>query len=443
MIYSFSEFLNEGYGNFEGSIQFTDWSDFKEKLKKAISTGFKTEEELVNLMGMNYDRYTKIRENMIMNWKDSVSKSLLHSIAQIGQKIPQKGTNIFKDLKQQTQFLIIADGGLQTRNAFGDTNGVDGLGILSKLVDLQRIKNRDPKNTKFDWDLKKDVMKNYVDFNGVPAYTIFNKVSDISPDRASNALRKVNEIVQYVWLYSFYHHYKLKKDNPKLPKYLYRGIRSGWLEGNIIEDLKKKASGTGKKHDQFTKEYIDSLIDYIVKNGISKISTGKLLSFTESRDIAAYFTNKEGIILRVDPKKVEIVTSPKTEEFFQEADYVSGKKEKEYVIKVPANYKFTKDDIEIVHGDYWLGDNSPLAVQFFDHDNKKATYKINGVGIKAQYVWKNNTSGGIRFWNTDVGNSWDDYSRRDFKKKFGFDPMPTEENMNQITEFEISEVKHW
>jgi len=440
MIYSFSEFLNEGYGNFEGSIQFNDWSDFKEKLKNAISTGFKTEEELVNLMGMNYDRYTKIRENMIMNWKDSVSKSLLHSIAQIGQKIPQKGANIFKDLKQQTQFLIIADGGLQTRNVFGNTNGVEGLGILNKMVDLQRIKNKDPKNTKFDWDLKKDVMKNYIDFNGVPAYTIFN--NEINPERTLNALNRVNEIVQYVWLYSFYHHYKLKKDKPKLPKYLYRGIRSGWLEGSIIDDLKKKASGDGKKHEQYTKEYIDSLIDYIVKNGISKISKGKLLSFTESRDIAAYFTNKEGIILRVDPKKVEIVTSPKTEEFFQEADYVSGKKEKEYVIKVPANYKFTKDDIEIVHGDYWLGDNSPLAVQFFSHNDKKANYELDGLKIMAQYVWHSNERGSIVFWNESDERDYFGHSRREFKKLFGVDPMPTEENMNRIKDFKISKVKN-
>ena len=444
MVYSFTEFLNEKYGNFEDSIPYTDWTDFKEKLKSAIQTGFKTEEELVSLMGMDYFKYTKIRENMIMNWKDSVSKSLLHSVAQIGQKIPKKGANIFKDLKQQTQFLILASNGLRMNNVFGASTGVSGLNMIYP-TDLQRIKNKDPKNTKFDFDLKKDVMKNFVDFNGVPAYTVFTKVSDLQPDRAEKALKRVNEVVQYVWLYAFYHHYKIKKDKPKLPKYLYRGIRSGWLEGEIIEDLKNKAQkNKSDSNKDYQKKYIDSLIDYIVKNGISKISTGKLLSFTESRDIAAYFANKEGIILRVDPKKVQIVSSPKTEEFFQEADYVSGKKEKEYIIKVPANYKFTKDDIEIVHGDYLESENNPLSVQFFDHDNRKANYELDGLNIEAQYVWSSNTVGRIVFRNySDDGRGRWGMSRREFKKTFNVDPMPTEDNLDRIKDFKISPVKSW
>lgn len=439
MMYSFLEFLNEygqQYGKFEGSIKYTDWSDFKNKLKNAISIGFKTEEELVNLMGMDFNKYTKIRENMILNWKDSVSKSLLHTIAQIGQKIPKVGTNIFKDLKQQTLFCVVASEGATTNNIFGNSNDVEGLRMVSRMIDLERIRNKDPKKTKYDWDLKKDVMKKFVDFGGIPAYTTTKE----------NSIKKINEIVQYVWLYSFYHHYIMKKGNIKLPKNIYRGIRISTLNGKIIDGIVKQArkKQETQKHEEFTKFYIDLIIDYIVENGISKITDGKLLSFTESRDIASYFANKEGIILRVDPTKVEIVTSPKTEEYFQQADWVSNKKEKEYIIKVPVNYKFTKDDIEIVDGDYFLGINSPLAVQFFDHDTKKATYQLNGIEIKAQYIWKSNTSGGIRFWNlSDKDGGWNDYSRREFNKKFNLDPMPTEENIDKITDFEISQVKSW
>ena len=431
-MYSFTDFLNEKYGQFEGSIKYTDWSEFKDKLKNAISTGFKTEEELVNLMGMDYEKYTKIRENMIFNWKDSVTKSLLHTIAEIGYKIPKEGSNIFKDLKQQTLFCVVASDGAETRNVFGDTNGVPGLKMISRMLDLERIKNKDPKKTKFDWDLKKDVMKRFIDFGGIPAYTV-----------KPTSLEKVNTIIQYVWLYAFYHHYIMKKSNIKLPKYLYRGIRTGSLNGKPIEDIKNQV-GKNKKHDIWIKKYIDLLIEYIIKNGISKISDGKLLSFTESRDIAAYFANKEGIILRVDPTKVKIVTSPKTEEFFQESDYVSNKKEKEYIIEIPVNYKFMKDDIEIVHGDYWVGANSPLAVQFFDHDNKKANYTIDGINIQAQYIWKNNTTGSIEFSNlsTDGYGGWG-ISRREFKKRYGIDPMPTEENLNKIENFKISDVKKW
>ena len=142
-------------------------------------------------------------------------------------------------------------------------------------------------------------------------------------------------------------------------------------------------------------------------------------------------------------KKVQIVSSPKTEEFFQEADYVSGKKEKEYIIKVPANYKFTKDDIEIVHGDYWEGANNPLAVQYFDHDNRKANYELDGLNIEAQYVWKNNTNGGIVFRNKSDERDWFGHSRREFKKLYNVDPMPTEDNLDKVKDFVISPVKSY
>ena len=429
MINSFDKFLNERYGQFQDSIKYTNWNNFKDKLINAINIGFNNEKELVDLMGMDFNKYTQIRENMIYNWKDSVSKSLLHSISEIGQKIPKDGSNIFKDLRQQTAMLVVASGGLKNRDMFGNINDTSGINLLNRHFDLSRIKNTDPKNKTYDSYLKKDVMKKFVDFGGVPAYTV-------KPE----AIEKVNEMIQYIWLYSFYHHYKMKKDSPKLPKFLYRGIRVFQLKGKDIEELRKISKDT--KHDVFTKNFIDNLIDYIVKNGISKISDGKLLSFTESRNIAAYFANGEGIILRVDPSKVKIVTSPKTEEFFQEADYVSGKKEKEYIIKIPTNYKFTKEDIEIVNKDYWVAGNNPLAVQFFDHDNKKAIYKLNGVNIKAKYIWHSNTNGGLIYYNLDDERSWGD-SRRAFKQKYGFDPMPTEKNIDQIKDFVISNDKGW
>jgi hypothetical protein len=335
--------------------------------------------------------------------------------------------------------LIVASGGLESRNVFGDVNSTNGLRFLNRFTDLEKIKNTNPKSTKYDFDLHKDVVKRWVDFDGIPAYTITNNLS----------IKKVNNIVQYVWLYSFYHHYKIKKDKPKLPKNLYRGIRVfQGLKGKEIEQLRKvsqeQAKGIDDKHTTWVKTFIDNLIQFIVEKGMSKISDGKFLSFTESRDIAAYFANKEGIILRVDPTKVKIVTSPKTEEFFGEVDYVSGKKEKEYIIEIPVNYKFTIDDIEIVDGDYWIGANSPLSVQFFDHDDKKANYELDGIRIESQYVWRSNTSGGIVFNNLDSKGyeSWG-ISRREFKKKFNVDPMPTEENLNRIKDFKISNTKRW
>jgi len=399
---TFVDFLNEKYGQFDGSIKYTNWNDFGNQLKKTIEIGFKNEKELIELMNMDFDKYSKIKENMIFNWKDSVTKSLLHF--SVGQNLPKEGTDIFKDSKQQTLFLVLASNGSKTRNIFGYDNELLGLRMIS-FLSLSRIKNIDPNDS-------------------FPLYTV----------KSEESVKIINNILQYIWIYTFYHHYIMKKQNIKLPKYLYRGIRVFHLNGNIIKELRLKSNGN--------KNFIDLLIDYIIQNGISKISDGKLLSFTESWDIANYFANGEGIILRVDPTKVEIVTSIKTEEFFQMTDFVSKKNEKEYIIKIPNNYKFTKDDIEIVNKDYFISINSPLSVQFFDHDDIIANYILDDIEIEVQYIWKNNTNGGINFRNLSSDDWWG-YSRKKFKKEFNVDPMPTKVNLNRIKNFTISKVKKW
>ena len=68
-ILKFNDFLLENikYGEFDGSVKYTNWSDFKSKLDLAISKGFSTPEELVTLMGMDQNLYDKIVESMIYN----------------------------------------------------------------------------------------------------------------------------------------------------------------------------------------------------------------------------------------------------------------------------------------------------------------------------------------------------------------------------------------
>ena len=67
---------------------------------------------------------------------------------------------------------------------------------------------------------------------------------------------------------------------------------------------------------------------------------------------AKYFSDNEGIVVRVEASKVEIITSEKTEKLLAKTDYVSKKREQEYIIRIPNNYKFKKDDITITDEDY-------------------------------------------------------------------------------------------
>jgi hypothetical protein len=188
------------------------------------------------------------------------------------------------------------------------------------------------------------------------------------------------------------------------------------------------------------KKRMDIVIDYILKNGINEIIPGRLLSFTSSRNIASYFANGEGFILSVDTSKVKIITSEKTEPLLADADYVSEKKEKEYIVKIPDSYVFKREDIFIEDLDYYVGDNNPLAVKYFDHNDKGAEYTMNNKRIYAQYYWSSNTSGSVKYYIKDEEDDYsNDYarSRKDFKQKYGFDPLPTIDNLDKITNFNI------
>jgi hypothetical protein len=433
MILKFSHYNESKFGNFKDNIQYTDWSDFKLKLKNAILTGFKNIDDLVLLMDMDLNIYHKIKDNMIFNWKDSVSKSILHSIAEIGHKIPKTGSNIFPDLKTQTQFLILSSQGYQGTNIFGNFNSANGLNILRKNSDLEPIINTDKK-----------VDSRFVTFGGVNALTT----------KTEDGIKKVNDIIKYIWLYGFYNHYKLKKEKLKIPKYLYRGIRGVMYDkakkvlGKEFEELNKLATETKMKNSKTVKLRYDLVFDYILKNGLHKLTDGKFLSFTSSLPIAKYFSNKDGFIIRVESDKVNIISSELTEELFNQEDYVSNKKEKEYIIVIPKNYKFTKDDIIITDEDYLIADNNPLCVDSFSHDNKQAFYDMlddNGVlwHINAYYVWHTNDRGGILYSvKNDKGDDsrWG-HTRNEIKKEYHFDPLPNEKNINKISNFSADDNK--
>lgn len=408
MIRSMSDFINEynKYGNFLGSVKFDDWSDFKATFL-AVKDTAASERDLVEKCGFKYDLYESIVHQSIYGWKDSVSTSLFHGLGEIGYKFPKAGDAVFANLLQQTRFLTVS-----AQNRF-----------LNNFLDLETIKE--------NGQIKR--------ISGSPAYTLF-------PGKE----KKFNNILRMLFIYQYWHNVSLKrglKDKTiKLPKKLYRGIRTHNLYNNpkILELIKKHETKDMSWEDR-RKVYTDILLDWIYKNNINKITDGRLLSFTSSKPTAEYFANGEGFILSIDPTKVEILTSELTAKEFQEPDYVSNRKEKEYIVRIPDGYKIKPEDIEIVDKEYLLAAKNPMVVQWLDHDDIYVKYKIGDKTIRAGYDWHSNERGSISFalkkedsdeWNWSEG-------RNNFKKQYGFDPMPTPKNLNQITDLEIIKRKRW
>jgi hypothetical protein len=405
-------------------IEYTNWSDFENKLNSAGE--FTEEKEFIEKLGMDYASYEKIVSNMIFHWKDSVSKSLLHSISNLHSKMPIAGSKMFKNILDQTRALLIMGPGVTQRDIFGGENSANGLGLISRF-DMDKIKNEDKDIKDFEGR-----MKRFVEVSGFYAITVTHpKIID-----------KINEIVQYIWLYVYIQKQKLEKVKKKIPKYLYRGIRISTLfaEKNIKEIIEKVQRQDNEAWSSVQGKHVDLIINYILDNGVDDIIPGKFLSFTASLPISEYFANGEGLVLRVESSKVDIITSELTEPLFAEKDYVSGKKEREYIVKIPEGHRFIKGDIIISNLDWFIYKNNPLCVQYFDHKDKGARYTLNGVKIRAQFYWHTNERGSVNFVNESEKDNWSK-SRMEFKKEFGFDPMPTEKNLDQIKNFQFFEVK--
>jgi hypothetical protein len=132
-----------------------------------------------------------------------------------------------------------------------------------------------------------------------------------------------------------------------------------------------------------------------------------------------------------------------------EPDYISNRKEKEYIIRIPDGYQIKPEDIEIVDKEYLLAANNPLAVQWLDHDDISIEYNMNGKTIKAQYDWHSNERGSISFQikKEKPDGSWGDWEwpegKNNFKKKYGFDPMPNPKNLSQITDMVVHKRKNY
>ena len=390
--------------NHIGNVQYTDWSDFKNKINNI--SYFNSEQELCNQVGMNYNTYTKINNVSMQNWIDSISTSLLHVLDVTHLEIPKPNSFIFKNMLQQTRFLEICK--------------KNNLLMWSELVSAK------------DNEGKKIQVKNLY----------MQTIDQNNP----TSIHKLNEIIQYIYLYRLYH--SVKSKTAKLPKALYRGIRyQNIMNYNSIQELTKEIWKKDSSYEMSRKECYDAVVDHIIENGLSNIIDGPYLSFTSSYTTAKMFTEfggikgkGEGFVLKIDPSKVEIVSSELTDPLFKEPNPVSGKKENEYIVNIPSNYIFKKEDIEIIDKDYFIATKNPMCVNLFDHDNLKAIYDLNVNGknytIEAKGIWNNR--GDKLVLNYEIVNSNNFYkTRKEFMDDHHFDPSVNEKNLVNISNFKI------
>lgn len=370
-------------------VTFDDkWGEF---MSKVAENDHKSFDEVATLFGYDPSFIRRIWNAALYAWKDSTSTSLINGLMNLSSKLTQPHTSmtIFDNIEQQMRFAVKAQ---ESRL----------LGFLSTEV----VKN-----------------KNQIINIGGYALLKFTNKGKLS----------LNNLLRQLWLYWYFN----TKNDIKLPKWIYRGIRvRDIFNHDTIKPLVDHIWKMDTKYEMRRKQVIDIITNYIIEHGLSKI-TEKVLSFSASASIASYFANNEGLIIRVDPKRVEIITSELHDEVLDQTDYVSKKHEKEYIAKIPHDYKFDKSDIEIVDLDYYVAEENPLAVAHHDGSSKKFKYTMNGTNIVARWQWNSNGIGGKVVYN--IENDWFPVSRTEFKKTHGFDPLPTKKNISDITNFAVED----
>jgi hypothetical protein len=384
----------------KGLITFGDWKEFNQKLHSLQNMNFLSEEALCHSMGFDTELYKRMMRSAVYSWKNSPSTSIFHSIGKEGLTIPSEGETVFDNHLAQTRFLLML---CESK-------------IISKLL-LKTVRNEKGEKVK--------VRNEYA-------------VTFPEGERGEVMAKKVQEVLQIVYLYFWYCKKQEEQDGFKKVKKIYRGIRlrDFYRHPAIEKALEVVPPSTERGFDRKRRkaEY-DVIVDYLKKNGLKDISDTNLVSFTSSKAIAKYFANKNGLIIEVNANEVEIMTSEAHDERFAEKDYVSNKKEKEYIVRLSDN-QFEITNIEICDLDYYIATNNPLAVSLFDHDDKSATYELNGVNIKAYYVWTSNTTSATRYRNLDDEFGWG-YGSKEFLREFGFSPVISNKNLKDIKNFQI------
>lgn len=375
----------------KGFIKFGNWESFKEQLNSVQNV--ESPEQLCEATGIEIDYYNRIINSSAYSWIDSPSKSLFHGLGLTGLRIPEEGEAVFNSLLSQTRFLM-------------------------RMSELRML-------TTFNFQKIEDENGEKIKVNGSDALTYRSS--------ANGGLDKLNKVLQVIYLYFYYCKHK---EIAKMPKKIYRGIRISDLRNlpvmkDVLESLDVEKGADFRKRN---KAVIDAIIDVINKEGLNAFYDLNLLSFTASKSVAKYFANKNGIIIEVNTKDVEIMTSELHDERFAEKDYYSNRCEREYIVRLPKE-KLSVSNVIISDLDYMIETNNPLAVALFDHSDKSATYMLNGVNIKAYFVWTSNTTSAIRYKNMDE-DSWS-FGVKDFKDNFGFSPVISAKNIKDVKDFKI------
>ncbi|TLX15905.1 hypothetical protein [Rhizobium sp. MHM7A] len=332
------------------------------------------------------DQFTEVVSRSLEEWRENPGRSFLSAVG--NAPFARAGKKMFNSLEHQTHFLagLCRVGGQGSRN-------------------LQAVRSKDH-GARFHRE------------RGVVAIT------------ASEAgVAYVNQMARAFHVWEKRNAAMVRSGAVKLPKKLYRGVRAGELEFPEFGIERAK----GQMYEEFAASLTQARFDHLVGHSVGPMFPGNVLSFTANVDVARYFANEAGFVVSVDPREVDVVAAWSFNEELDGKDPMTNKHEREWIIRLSPDHKFPPEEVEITASEWLMFNGDIRGINLAGHGTK-ATYEMNGLKIESRFEYRASGEGGsVRF---SVDGEWMEWTRNQFKKEKGFDPVPSSAD-------EVRDLQFW
>lgn len=332
------------------------------------------------------DHFADVISRSLDEWRENPGRSFLSAVG--NAPFARAGKNMFNNLEHQTHFLagLCRVGGQGARN-------------------LQAVRSKEH-GARFHRE------------RGTVAITA-----------SENGVAYINQMARAFHLWEKRNAALVRSGAVKLPRKLYRGVRAGELE---FPDLGIER-GKGEMYEEFAARLTQARFDHLLSHDVGTMFPGNVLSFTANLEVARYFANEAGFIVSVDPQEVDVVAAWNFCEELDGKDPMSNKHEREWIIRLSPEHRFPRDEVEITASEWLMYNGDIRGINMAGHGTK-ATYEMNGLKIEARFEYRPSGEGGsVRF---SVDGEWMEWTRNQFKKEKGFDPVPTSPE-------QVSNLQYW
>lgn len=312
----------------------SQWENFASRMPPVEELATLGNDQLCSIFNIDLNIFNLTILASLKAWKQSPSQSLIHVLDNINNEVP-KG-KIFPDLFTQGRILFSS--------------------VNAKLLpqdSLLGIYSKDKKPLMIAHDAQAVTTNEF-------------------------GITKINEIARILKIWELRNYAKIETGIIKIPSIIYRGIRTNNIKINS-DKSENNASKIGNKepYEIIHSRYLDRITSELISTPLSNAMKSPILSFTASNSVASKFTNDEGFLLSVNPKKMRVIATWETDELLSKKDEILKVYERELIVRIPPDLILSSEEIKIQDHLYAITTLDPSGITMLQH-NDHASYTLEG-----------------------------------------------------------------